>query len=354
MDTSGIKKFDFSQHEGLRIWKNNLDDYPGHPTIHQAHVSAGWPLGDMIYFRDPVSYEDIKVNILVDKQDLSILAKLIPNVKKLRMSFCEPSRKRDLRGLASLLKENGGKLEELHIFSEAYDTTVPRVKGIDSLIGKIPVFMFFGQDITLYKPRTIKNPKFSHIISIAVTNSVLFYRMSEYHTNKELLYKITNLGSDDSFSDITIQIISNEIIFLLAGYMDYRTNGHPVDLKVIPLNLDQLLSLIYQNFTRKERKAFGNNYPRTMQELNIIDDDTIDELSVDPTNNKNNFDDDSNENSEDKDRDGENEKENNSENEEENNSENEEENNSENEEENEDDSVVIASHLIFYGSPNAQ
>ena len=332
MDTPTIKKFDFSQHEGLRIWKNNLSNYPGHPTIHQAHVSAGWPLGDMIYFRDPVAYEDIKVNILVDKQDLSILAKLIPNVKKLRMSFCEPSRKRDLSGLTSLLKENGGKLEELHIFSEAYDTTVPRVKGINALIGKIPVFMFFGQDVTLYKPHIIKNPKFSHITSIYITNGILFYRMNEYHLDKELIDKITNLGSDDSYSDIIIQIISNEIIFLLVAYTDYGTNGHPVDLKVVPLKKDQLLSLIYQNFTKRERKAFGDNYPRRMEELNIVDDDTIDELSVDPTNNNsdnNNPDNDSNENNE-------------------NNLDEEEDENEENDGE---DNLIAMPYLTYYGSP---
>jgi len=298
---STAKSFDFGQHEGLRVWKNNLGAYPNHPKIHETRGS-GYPLHEFVYFTDQVPYEDVEIRVLVDEQDLSKLAKLIPNAKKLTMSFCEWSRKYDLSGLKSLLKENGGHLEELHI-GEERESSRTRIKNISSLVGKIPIFTFYGQNAKLYKPFTIKNPKFSHIIHIETIKGVVFYHMNDSDVNRELLREMGGPTGDDSCSDITIQVIPDfhygcDVIFLLVGYEDNGTSQSPIDLKIVPLTKEQWLSLIFQNFTKKERKAMGDFCPRKIEDLEILDDDNVDKLTIDRYNQ--NFDDVNNKESDDK------------------------------------------------------
>lgn len=247
MENQEYRSFNFSKSEGLRIW------------------CSGKPK----YIKAPIEDTLLEICVLAGPQDLNILSKLIPKVKKLKIKFCDASLKRDLIGLLSLLKENGGNLEELII--ERYWDDYIRLKNINTLLGKIDKFIIDKVDAKDYLPREIKNPKYIHIESF---EKDIFHLKTGYLETKILnkIYK-TESEFENWSNNIIIMRLSDDIyqIVFAIHYAEGQEESNTV--KLFKTNKEFVKKTVFCKFKNINDKILEN-----IDDFMILDDDSIDSL----------------------------------------------------------------------------
>ncbi len=125
---------------------------------------------------NPITSTDLIIDVLVEEQDLRHLVRLIPNIKKLKLIFCDSHVKYDLKPLTLL-----HSLKELHIEGLWGKTKVLNISSLTKL--NLNILVLHGENLDPNNPTyqwpQVRKSEYDHIIEIINYPDMIFYDIED-------------------------------------------------------------------------------------------------------------------------------------------------------------------------------
>lgn len=188
---------------------------------------------------EPIKDEKIEIDVLCGQKDLSPLIELLPNVKYLKISFCDSSKRYDV----SIFKDMK-HLEEIVFYKDIPGGSITRLLGTQSLVGKIPKITVYDKILTpedpIYPWKKIRDPRFGHINRIKTLEKMTIW---DVDCTDEVGKAIKLSEENQDTSNIIVQKIGDTFLVIYK----YFEGNHAEDLQYKEITEEKFLRIIFNS-----------------------------------------------------------------------------------------------------------